>query len=979
MQEAEHPFNLEQGQVLRVKLVMMGAEGQVLLYTMHHIASDGWSMEVLVKEFGLLYQAMISGERSPLRELAVQYGDFAAWQRGWLKGAVLEEQLKYWRGQLAGAPAVMDLPLDRARGTAQEYAGESVEVKVMAEQRAGLESLGRQEGATLFMTLLATYQVLLWRYTGQERVVVGTPVANRNRGELEGLIGFFVNPLVMHTDLRGEPTFVEVLKRVREVALGAYTHQDLPFERLVEELQPRRDLSYDPLYQVGFLFERERGRETMSVGGVELEGLECGMEVAKSELTLALRAEAGGGVRGRLQYRPGLFERGTVERMARHWERLVEEIVREGRKPITELRWWNEGEREQILNGWNETQAEYPRETLVHQLFEAQAARTPEAVALKCGKAKLTYRELNQRANGLAGWLRKQRVESEELVGLCVERGLDMIVGLLGVLKAGCAYVPMDPVYPKNRLEFMVNDARIRVLITDPTTRPKLEVLNFEGEAPALLCISSPAADESDCDVNPSTTISQSNTAYMIYTSGSTGNPKGVQVVHGAVVNFLLSMRERPGISSSDKLLAVTTLSFDIAVLEIYLPLIVGATVVVATRETVVDAQKLAEEMDGGITFMQATPATWRLLFDSGWKGNPRLKVLCGGESLPADLAGELLEKTGELWNMYGPTETTVWSTLERIIPGKKIYVGRPIANTEVYILDSYGRPVPEGVPGELYLGGAGLARGYLGRPDLTAEKFIPHPFSQKGGERIYFTGDLARYDTSGRIECLGRVDQQVKVRGFRIELGEIEEVLRRQPGIREAVVVVREQGGGDRRLVGYVTWEQAPAQTARQLRQHLQSQLPEHLIPTALVYLKELPLTANGKLDRKALPAPEVEPLESRRASNPVEEELVRIWEEALGRKGVGITDNFFDLGGHSLLAMKLVSAVRERLGLELPLPAVFQGDFTIETVARRVVQQRIEQADQQELEQAMKQLEELSEEEAQAMLGSESEPISQ
>ena len=762
-------------------------------------------MGVLVGELAALYEAFVARRPSPLAELPIQYADFAQWQRGWLDGEVLAGQLEYWRRQLSGAPAVLNLPADRPRPPMQTFNGARYSFKLPNAAAVALRELSRREGVTLFMSLLAAFQTLLYRYTGERDVLVGTPIANRGRTETERLIGFFINTLVLRTKVSGRQTFRELLRQVREVALGAYAHQDIPFEKLVEELQPQRSLSHSPLFQVMFIWQNAPMPE-FKLPGLLLSTVNTGMETAKFDLTLQME-ETGPGLIGRLEYNTDLFDEETMRRLAAHFESLLDSALADPDQSLACIPLLTATEQQQLLQ-WNDTEAEYPRQTCMHELFEAQVAGTPDAIALVYEHRQLSYYELNQRANHLACKLRSLGVRPGVLVGLYTERGPEMLIGLLGILKAGGAYVPLDPTYPRERLAFMVRDAALTVLLTQ-----RHLVAGLPEHAADVICLDSEVLFE-ETAANPANWTDAEALAYVIYTSGSTGRPKGVMIPHGAVVNFLSTMLRQPGLSSDDILLAVTSLSFDIAALELCLPLMVGARVVLVSREVSADGALLAESLtDHAATVMQATPATWTQLLDSGWRGLSALKMLCGGEALAREQATRLLERGATLWNMYGPTETTIWSAIHRVVAAtdgdtSAVPLGRPIANTGIHLLDEEGQLVPVGVPGELHIGGAGLAHGYLKRPELTAEKFLPDQFSATAGQRLYQTGDLTRYLPDGAIEFLGRIDHQVKLRGFRIELGEIEAVLAQQAAVHEVVVVVREDVPGDKRLVAYVRYE---------------------------------------------------------------------------------------------------------------------------------------------------------------------------
>lgn len=800
LDEGKRLFDLARGPLWRLVLLRLGEEEHILMLTEHHLVHDGWTEGALVRDFLALYVARAAGNQATLPKLPVQYADFAHWQRQWLQGKTLEDLLSYWKEHLRGADPLLQLPTDRPRPAAQTFRGALREFTFTPELTSALNQLCRREGVTLFMTLLAGFKALLYRYSKQEDIVVGTSIANRNWVELENLTGFFVNTLVLRTNFSGDPTCRELLERMREVSLGAYAHQDVPFEKLVEAMQPGRELDRQALFQVMFILQNAP-RGVLELPNLTIRLLHVHNQTSKFDLLLSM-VERDERLSGALEYNTDIFDEATIDRMLGHFEALLKEWVRDVGQRFSDITLLTEGERQQVLVQWNDTAVVYPKDSCLHELFELQAAQTPDAVATTCGEVQLTYRALNECANQLARHLGKLGVSPESRVGICVERSR-MVIGLLGILKAGAAYVPLDAEYPKDRLAFILDDAEVSVLLTQenltgvlPKNRAQVVRLDVDWQT---------IAQESG--ENRPSEATGDNLAYVIYTSGSTGKPKGVQVPHRAVVNFLHAMRQSPGMTSQDVLLAVTTLSFDIAGLELYLPLTIGARVHIVSREVAADgAQLKAELARSGATIMQATPATWRLLLEAGWQGDERLKILCGGEALPRELANQLLERCESLWNMYGPTETTIWSAARRIEPGnRQVLIGRPIANTELYLLDENLQPVPVGVPGELYIGGDGLARGYFKLPDLTAEKFVPHSFGRDAGARLYRTGDLARYLPDGNVEFLGRIDHQVKIRGFRIELSEIESVLEQHPSVREAVVVAREDTPGDKRLVAYV------------------------------------------------------------------------------------------------------------------------------------------------------------------------------
>jgi amino acid adenylation domain-containing protein len=940
-EEGRRPFDLQRGPLLRTRLVRLAPEEHALILNLHHIVSDGWSQGVLVREMSRLYEAFAASQPSPLPELPVQYADYAVWQRDWLQGEALDSLLAWWRGQLAGSPGVLDLPVDHPRPPAFTYQGSRHPFRLPARLADRLRAYGRRESMTPFMILLAGFQALLHRHSGQTDLLVGTAIANRQQTELEDLVGFFMNTLALRADLGGRPHFLDLLEQARRTSLGAYAHQGLPFEKLVDELHPERDLSRSPLLQVMLILQNAPMR-ALQLPGLEVRVEEVDNGTAKLDLTVSLE-ETDEGIVGWIEYNVDLFDRPTVARLARHFETLIEGALANPEASVEALPLVGAAERFQLLAEWNDTLV--PAEpACVHHLFEAQARRTPEAIAVTAGTAgarRLTYADLNSRANRLAHRLRSLGVGAEVRVGLCVDRTPEMVVGLLGILKAGGSYVPLDPSYPEERLAYMLADASTPVVVAEPRTA---EALPPHGARMVFLDPDGGFLDESTDD--PAPLALPENIAYVIHTSGSTGKPKGVQVPHAALTNFLESMRRRPGLSPDDVLLSVTTLSFDIAGLELFLPLITGASVTLVERSAVSDAARLRGELEAsGATVMQATPITWHLLLESGWPGSPDLKVLCGGEALPRDLARALCARAGSVWNLYGPTETTIWSAVSQVGPGS-VSIGRPIANTTIHLLDLGGNAVPVGVPGELLIGGSGLARGYLNRPDLTADRFVPAEWGEDGG-RLYRTGDLARRLPDGSLEFLGRIDHQIKVRGYRIELQEIEAVLAQHPEVKETVVTVREGSSGvrtaagfqDRRLVAYVVPASPEAANPAALRAFLRERLPEYMVPAGFILLERLPLTPNGKVDRKALPEPEGE--EAGRSLAPprsaIEEMVAGIWSQILGTAEFGIHDNFFDLGGHSLLVAQVMSRLQAALRVELPLRLLFERP-TIATLAETV-----------------------------------------
>jgi amino acid adenylation domain-containing protein len=924
------PFDLTQDLMLRAAVLRLEQKQHILLLVTHHIASDGWSRSVLWREIAALYRASISGEPASLTEFPVQYADYAIWQRQWLQGDALAAQLTYWKAKLADV-AALDLPTDRPRPSIQSYNGGTQFILLPQELSIKLKTFSRQESVTLFMTLLAVFQTLLYRYTGQEDIAVGTPIANRKQLELEGLIGFFVNTLVLRSDLSGEPTFRTLLARVKKTALSAYDHQDLPFEKLVEELNPERELSRQPLFQVTFQIRNDPS-ESLTLPGIEAEpyGFESGM--AKFDLSLSMIEDASGTLSGSLEYNTDLFEHGTIKRLLGHFQELLAAIAADPEQRISEIPLLTKAEKHQLLVEWNATKKKYPKEKCVHDLFEAQVDTAPNAVAVIFEDKQLTYRELNRRANQLARYLIKLGVGPETLVAVCMERSVEMVAGLLAILKAGAAYVPVDPSYPKERIGFMLEDARARVVLTQQRLLENLpqhgaRVVCLDDRLPEL-------AQQSHANLDSE--VMPNHLAYVIYTSGSTGKPKGVMIPHSAVANHMLWMQEAFPLTGADRVLQKTTFGFDAAVWEFYAPLLAGAVLVMAPHEHNDAASWVKLVAEQQITVLQVVPSVLRVFFEqAGLDSCHDLRRLyCGGELLSRDLAERLsacLPRT-ELYNLYGPTEATIDALcgVRNTHPDRdRVPIGRPISNVQVYLLDAHLNAVPIGIAGELYLGGAGLARGYLDRPDLTSEKFLPNPFSNEPGARLYRTGDLCRYLPDGNIEFLGRVDHQVKIRGFRIEPGEIESVLGQHPGVQHAVVLAREDDPGKRRLVAYVMATENPPPAAHELRGFVRAKLPEYMVPSAFVFLEALPLTPNGKLNRKALPTPDQCSPELERnfvvPRTAMEERIAEIWAQVLSLGKIGIHDNFFELGGHSLLAMQALSRLRQAFGSELSLRVFF------------------------------------------------------
>ena len=922
-EEGRKPFDLSHAPLFRGTVVHLSPHEHRLLLCIHHIVADEWSMELIQQEVIQFYEAFSRGRPASLPELPIQYADFASWQREQFAGPQLQEELSFWKAELAGAPTVLDLVADKPRPAAQSFQGATEGFAIPRALRERVKALGREEQATLFMVLEASFAALLHRYTGQDDLLVGTPISRRTHSQTERLVGCFLNTVVLRSRFTEDLTFRNLVRQTRDRALGAYAHANLPFSALVADLAPERGGSRTPLFQVMFVLHDAAGVSQVSKASGN-RALETG--TSKFDITM-LVSETEQGLDGMIEYSTDLFDGETIRRLCRHYTTLLEALARDPDEPVARASLLTPAERQQLLLEWNDTATEFSDgHRCLHHLIEAQAILTPDRLAIVSDDRQLTYADLNQRADQLAWRLKGLGVGPDMRVGLLVERSPEMVVALLGILKAGGAYVPLDPAFPADRLAYMAEDSGMGVLVTHRDLDVALSV-----RPPVIVRLDSPADEMGQCcdDRAEESASAPEQLAYVLYTSGSTGKPKGVEIPHAAIVNFLLSMQREPGFTAHDTLLAVTTPSFDIAGLELYLPLITGGRVVIAGRDEVVDPVRLMVLMrDSKCTVMQATPATWRTLVTAGWSGSPGLKVLCGGEALPRELADALLTRCGEVWNLYGPTETTVWSTLERITSADgPVSIGRPIANTQVFVLDPNRELVPAGLVGELYIGGAGVARGYLGREELTRERFIPCPFGPE--TRLYRTGDLGRWLPDGRLECLGRNDQQVKIRGFRIEPGEIESVIARHPAVREAVVVAREDGTGEQRLVAYLVAGDAPADVIDQLRTRIRATLPEYMVPAEFVTLAALPRTANGKLDRKALPVPVPGAVRAAGAvapRTPTEELVMAAFSDAVGRADFGVFDNFFDWGGNSLRAARLVSQVRSKAGVELLLRNLFE-----------------------------------------------------
>lgn len=921
--EIERPFELAEGPLFRGVLFRLEPEAYIFVLSIHHIISDVWSVGILVQELSTLYRTYWEKKTSPLPELSIQYVDFASWQRQWLSGKELETQLHFWNQQLAGIPPVLELPLDRRRARERNFAHGVEFFWIDTELLTQLKTLSRQHGVTFFITILAAFAVFLQRYSRQDDIVIGSSLAGRNRTEVEPLIGFFINVLPFRIDVSGNPTFSELLSQVRKVTADVFAHQDVPFVKLVE-IPPERNINYPPIFQVAI------DLKSAPVGDLKFPELtismlkgERGTPGVVLDLTLALE-ETGSEVLGAFEYNKNLFEASTITRMITYFHTLLTGIVKYPQQTISQLPLLSELEQKQILVDWNATHTEYPADACIHQLIEKQTEKTPHAIAVIFEAQQLTYQELNDRANQLAHYLQQFGVGPEVLVGLCVDRSLEMMIGILGVLKAGGAYLPLDPAYPQERLAFMISDAQIPILLTQKHLRSRLpghhaQVITLDADWAVI-------AQESKS--NPQNSVLPDNLAYVIYTSGSTGKPKGTLLAHRGLCNVAQAHAHYFQLTPDDNVLQFASFSFDSAVAEIVMALTAGATIVLGERETLLPGPALIKFLqDYNISMLTFPPS---VLANLPVEKLPALRqITVAGEACSPDITSRWAQ--GRLFlNLYGPTETTIWATVAQCTEStQKPPIGRPIDNTQVYILGEHFEPTPIGVPGELYIGGVGLARGYLNRPELTAEQFIPNPFSQIPGARLYKTGDLVRYLPDGNLEFLGRIDHQVKLRGFRIELGEIEALLSTHPMVRETAVIIREDRPDQKRLVAYIVPEKDQSSVVNDVRLFLSQKLPDYMVPSAYVILKALPLTPNGKIDRNALPAPETlaQALDETYIAprTPLETLLTEIWTESLHIKRIGIHDDFFELGGHSLQAARVISKIAMAIQSDVPVKYLF------------------------------------------------------
>lgn len=958
--EVQRPFDLSRDLTLRAALFRLRADEHLLVLTVHHIASDGPSMGVLLQELAQFYSGFATGIAPDVPAPVVQCRDFTLWQKETLTEERRQKQLSYWLGQLRGVPSALDLPADHPRPTVSFRGGMTYD-RLPSELSNGLKLLARQHGVTNFMVLLAAMQVLMYRLSGQDDVVVGAAMTNRTGEEIARSIGYFSNMMALRTGLHGDPGFHELLKRVRTVVLGAYAYPDLPFEEIVAELQPERSPGRNPVFQVIINVEHASWHE-LRLAGLQVTEVPVHNGAARFDLNLSI-VDHSDGYRLALEYNSDLFEAETARQVLARFGTLLRGIVDDPTCPLSRLPLLTEEERKQAVSGACTVEV-YPDDVCLHDLVEAQVERTPDSVAIEFEGERLTYRALNARANQLAGYLAKRGVGPEVLVGICLEPSPAMVVAMLGVLKAGGAYVPLDPSHPAQRREEILVESAARILLTqekfvgEMSLPDSLTVIPVDTIWPLIA---------RETNENPVRTVRPDNLVYVIHTSGSTGRPKGVQMEHRNLVNFLLAFQRCPGFSAEDVVLATTTITFDPSVVELLLPLTVGARIVIVRREDVMDAHRLRDVLQqSGATVLQATPTSWKLLLAAGWEKSPGLKALCGGEVLSRGLADQLLARCDSLWNIYGPTETTVWSFVHKVDPADhgNVPLGKPIPNVRMYVLDTYGQPAPRGVAGELFIGGPGVGRGYFGRDDLNARSFVPDPFSGEPGARMYRSGDLVRLRNDGSLEFVARADRQIKIRGNRIEPGEVESVLAEHPNVEQVAVVPREDGAGGHRLVAYLVprsgrldvedTEEVAANDAAPcqpgcaqapmpgLRSFSRRRLPEYMVPSAFVSLEELPRSPTGKLDWRALPEPEFKSAEDSYVAprDLVEIRLARIWEETLKVSRVGATDDFFSLGGHSVLGAAMFTRIEKEFGRQLPMSVLFQAP-TLERMASVIRQE--------------------------------------
>jgi amino acid adenylation domain-containing protein len=960
-------FNLGRPPLVRGSVFRLSPQSASVMITFHHIVFDGWSTSVFVRELGTLYEAFAGNRPSPLSELPLQYGDYAAWQRRVLQGEGLQKQLRYWRTQLADAPEALDLAGARAEMHGRTHAAAQEALHLPADLTPALKACARRDRATLFMTMATAFLILLQRYTGQDDVVVGTVNSHRPRIETEPLIGFFVNTIALRVNLSGDPSWSEALRRTKETCVAAITNSDVPFEKVLEEVKPFRNSPDQALFNVLITFKSFPKASIRHAA--QLFTIKNGKtSVGTTAFPLSLALDENEVLEGSFRYHIEVYEREVIRRMAEHYRILLHSIVADPHLRISQFNVISESERLQILHSWNPANLDLPCDTCVHSLFERQAAATPDRIAAVFGDVQITYRELDRRAGLVSAHLCRFSVAAEDRVAIYLAASLDMLIAVLGVLKSGAAYVPLDPSHPRRRTATILEDAIPAVVITSQDLVRQApansgRILLMDAEWPSI---------ESSSNEPIAVRVDPKNLCYIIHTSGSTGTPKGVQIQHRSLVNLLIAMGSEPGISIADVVLATTTLSFDIAALEIYLPLITGARVIIASRDIVCDTPRVSTLIEEShATLIQATPTWWRMQVDAGWPGSTHAMILCGGEALDRDLASVLAAKAPAVWNMYGPTETTIWSASNRLplraVNQGAALVGLPTRNTTFFVVGNNGDLAPVGVTGELWIGGEGLARGYWRQPGLTAERFVPDPFGSVPGARLYRTGDLVRRSADGKLQFLGRIDSQVKINGNRIEVAEIEATLRQVAGVRQATVVVREDKPAEKRLTAYVVCD-SPV-TSTEILARVRQSLPHYMTPHAIVFISEMPLTANGKVNRKALPAPVSEPACFEAPRTVTEEILADIWASIISCERVARDDDFFHLGGHSLLGTQMLSHVLKTFRVELSLRDLFEARTVANLAA--IIDNASSAEISQRLEAALDRVEMLTPEQVEAALG--------
>jgi len=941
LEHAKHKFDILHGPLCNFRLLVTGHQEYLFLLNFHHLVCDASSVGIFMDELVTVYQSLVDQKPVDLPPVLYNYSDYALSEKQWLAGEEYKQQLHFWKKELSGIPDLLKLPIDHHRPKIQTYRGAEYHFTIDSNLKDKLKMISQKNGTSLFIPLLTAFGVLLSRYSLQDDLVIGVPVANRNHFELESMIGILINSLPIRFTLSEDSTFREVLNKTKEKFLSAFENQEVPFERLVEDLKVKRNMSSPPVFQTIFNYISVYQKE-ISIPGLYFQMMNGERDTSHVDLTLTIH-DYKNKFDCNFEYNTDLFTQSTIVRLAGHYLSFLQQIPTKEDLPARAISLLTPEESQLMLRDWNQTQAEYPKDKCIHQQFEEQVRKTPDSVALVFENEELTYSELNARANKLAHYLARRGAKEDTFVAICLERSVDLMTGLLAIAKTGGTYLPLDPIYPKVRLGLILDDAQPVLFLTQRSLVDKIPETNAE----TIYIDDRDAYRDEPVDNlhfgNPQ------KAAYILYTSGSTGKPKGVQVKHHSTLNAVNSITKRLNVTSSDTLLAVTTVAFDVAEMDFYLPLLNGAKLVIANQETVHDIELLKSKIDSsGATLFLATPVTFKMLILSSWKGKSDLRVLSGGEALSRELAGKLLQRCGEVWNGYAPTETTIYSLVKKVLPENTtgegyVELGRPLDNTILYVVNSKKVPVPVGIPGELYIGGEGVSLGYLNLPEMTRERFIPDPFGPDPSVRFYKTGDLVRYLPDGTIAFLNRIDFQVKIRGFRIELGEIESVLSQVKGIKENVVIVKEDASGEKMLVAYYVTDMNPDVTQKELRQYLKERLPDYMIPAAFVSMEKFPLTSTLKVDRNALPDPDLNgSRESSGYTGPktqTEQKLARIWASLLNQKKIGIHDDFFEIGGHSMIAVALMVKIEKELNIRLPLASLFERS-TIHLLAELIDQ---------------------------------------